>query len=164
MGYTHCWRYRPGSRTYAAAWPAIVQDSNRIIAELSTRIRFAGPDTAGVPLLSAVDGIAYNGGPGEHREAFVLAPPGTTTRQWCFCKTDGLPYDLAVTATLLRCHLLLPGAFLIASDGDWAEDWKPARRLVKRLFGLTATANPFSDAALPGDDDYRALIADAGHP
>ncbi|GIM98048.1 hypothetical protein Ato02nite_098410 [Paractinoplanes toevensis] len=160
MGYTHCWRYQPDSRAYAAAWPAIVQDSNHIIAQLSKRIPIAGPDTTGVPLLSTADGIAYNGGPGEHGEAFVLAVPGTTARQWWFCKTDGQPYDLAVTATLLRCHLLLPEAFLIASEGAWTADWQPARRLVKRLFGVTVRTVPFSDAALPDDDDFRALSTD----
>lgn len=87
------------------------------------------------------------------------SPPPAPTRQWWFCKTDGQPYDLAVTATLLRCHLLLPEAFLITSEGDWTADWQPARRLVKRLFGATVTTTPFSDAALPDDDDFQALSA-----
>jgi hypothetical protein len=149
MGYTHCWRYQPHSPAYAAAWPAIVQDSNRIIAALSARIAIGGSHAVGVPLLSTVDGIAYNGNPGQDGDTFLLAAPGTTQRQWWHCKTGGLPYDLAVTATLLRCHLLLPTTFLIASDGDWNTDWKPARRLVTRLFAATSPTPAFSTARTP---------------
>lgn len=149
MGYTHCWRNQPGSAAYAAAWPGIVQDSNRIVAEVSRRIPIAGPDGTGVPILSATAGIAYNGARDQHRDTFTLTAPGTSGRQWRFCKTDQLPYDLAVTATLLRCHLLLPDAFPIHSDGDWDNDWQPARRLIKRLFGTATTAVPFTEAALP---------------
>jgi hypothetical protein len=161
MGYIHTWRYQPHSPAYAAAWPGIVEDSNRIIAALSGRIAISGPHASGVPLLSARDGIAYNGGPGQEAQAFLLAVPGTTQRQWWYCKTDGLPYDLAVTATLLCCHLRLPAEFLIASDGDWNTDWKPPRRLIKRLFDAENPGPAFSDDAYPTDADLQALNTDS---
>ncbi|GIF01087.1 hypothetical protein [Paractinoplanes rishiriensis] len=157
MGYTHCWRYQPHSGAYAAAWPAIVQDTTAIIAAVTTHVAIAGPDAAGVPRLSPADGISFNGGPGRNGEAFTLAAPGPTGRQWCFCKTLALPYDLAVTATLLRCQLLLPNTFWIASDGDWDQQWRPARQLIRGLFGAAPTASPFSGAALPTAADYRYL-------
>lgn len=161
MGYTHTWRYQPHSPAYATAWPAIVEDSNRIIAALSGRIAISGPDASGVPLLSTADGIAYNGSPGKEAQAFLLAVPGTTQRQWWYCKTDRLPYDLAVTATLLCCHLRLPAEFLIGSNGNWDTDWKPARRLIKRLFGTASPASAFSDDAYPTAADLRALNTDS---
>ena len=157
MGYSHSWRYRTGSAAYAAAWPAIVQDTNHIVAALNHRLQLTGPDGAATPRLSRVHGIAFNGLLGEHSEPLVLDAPGPRDRSWFYCKTNREPYDLAVTATLLRCHLLLGSGFPISSDGDWNRDWRPARRLIKRLFDATVTAPPFTEAALPTIDDYEQL-------
>ncbi|NUT34499.1 MAG: hypothetical protein HOV79_15635 [Hamadaea sp.] len=59
-----------------------------------------------------------------------------------FCKSGYRRYDLAVTAILLRCRMLAPGDFRIASDGTW-DDWDTpiadcmpsTRRLTADLFG-----------------------------
>ncbi|WIN00021.1 hypothetical protein ACTOB_003696 [Actinoplanes oblitus] len=141
MGYTHYWQYQPASAAYAAVWPRIVADTRRILTEIGTTIALAGPDGTGTPLLDLTEGIAYNGARPDDFETFDLAPPGASDRPWGFCKTERRPYDLAVTATLLRCHLLLPDEFGIGSDGNLDSDWAPAHKLIQNLFD-TGTTRP----------------------
>lgn len=63
---------------------------------------------------------------------------------------------MAVAAILLRCHLLVPEAFLIHSDGGWDEEWArdmtfpsvgglSARALVAEFFGGVPAAAPFRE-------------------
>jgi hypothetical protein len=145
VGYTHYWSYQPNSTVYAAAWPRIVRDTTRILGELGRIIKLAGPDGTGRPLLEPGEGIAFNGRRPNDYESLDLVAPGPSRRQWFFCKTDRQAYDLAVTATLLRCCLLLPDDFRIDSDGRWDSDWLPARDLVRHLFGDTRDHTPFQD-------------------
>jgi len=160
MGYTHYWDAPTAHPDYAAAWPCIITDTQAIITAVrGAGIVIAGPDGFGRPLLDA-EGIAFNGdATGDlDYEAFVLAAPGPVPRfEHLFCKTGRRPYDLAVAAVLLRCHLLLPEVFRIGSDGDWDREWlhgaiPPAldaqdpvpspRRLVADLFGPIPDASP----------------------
>lgn len=64
------------------------------------------------------------------------------------CKTERFPCDVAVTAILLRCHLIALDAFLVNSDGDWDQEWAEdmtspptaglsSRGLVAELFSVT---------------------------
>lgn len=57
---------------------------------------------------------------------------------WSFCKTGRSPYDLAVTAVLLRAsqHIRL------SSDGFWDAEWRPARDLIHGLFGADTSTSP----------------------
>lgn len=135
MGHTHYWRYQPDSPAYAAAWPSVVHDTTRIVQQVSRSVALAGPDRSGPPLVDALSGIAFNGADKAGCDSFLLPSPGSRPRHWFYCDTRRLPYDLAVTATLLRCHLLLPDTFAIGGDGSWHRDWRPARDLVHHLFG-----------------------------
>ncbi|MFE7485138.1 hypothetical protein [Streptomyces sp. NPDC057552] len=57
---------------------------------------------------------------------------------YSFCKTGGVrpkPYDMAVTAAMLRAHTLAPDCFAIDSDGDWDQEWVHARAIHRMLFG-----------------------------
>jgi hypothetical protein len=77
------------------------------------------------------------------------------------CKTNRKPYDAAVAAVLLRCALLLPGVFLVRSDGAWDGEWAhgaarasgialpSARDIVGALFGSVPDASPFTVGAFP---------------
>lgn len=106
--------------------------------------------------------IAVNGSVDdeEYCEPLVLAPRWPGNRQLTsdgrvvgFCKTGRHPYDLAVTAILLRCHRLLPDGFAIHSDGAWDTEWRrgnrmptrdpSARGIVAELFGDDASDSPF---------------------
>lgn len=145
MDYTHSWRLQPDSPGYAAAWPFVVHDTARIVREVSRSVALAGPDRSGPPLVDAISGIQFNGAGKQGCDSFQLPPPGTRRRYWFYCATRRLPYDLAVTATLLRCHLLTPDMFAIGSSGSWHRDWRPARDLVYHLFGTDAIGMPFTD-------------------
>lgn len=70
------------------------------------------------------------------------------------CTTSRKPYDLAVSAILLRCTLLLPQAFAVASDGAWDAEWAHgatpgttaprlgARTVIANLFDVRPPASP----------------------
>ncbi|MEJ3745524.1 hypothetical protein WEI85_19810 [Actinomycetes bacterium KLBMP 9797] len=171
MGYTHYWSVRRGHPGYAQAWPGIVGDARRIIDAVgATGVAVAGPNGYGQAVLDLAEGIAFNGDgtAGLDYEAFRLGPPAPfwTGDTWAFCKTAGRPYDLAVTAVLLRCRLLLPRVVQIQSDGRWDDEWlrgaqpalssaaglRPAgaRALVTDLFGAVPTASPFDRWRPPG--------------
>ncbi len=159
MGYTHYWASARGDDRFAATWPAIVASAEAIIGRLNgTAMVITGLFPGG----AAVDpgqGIGFNGviGAEQDGEPFVLRAPDPTVgsrMRWQFCKTGNMPYDLAVTALLLRCHLLLDDDFPIDSDGEWDGDWDRdrmdshptnPRRLVADLFGVAATGCPFTD-------------------
>lgn len=163
MGYTHYYRYVPEHPGFRAAWPRMVEDADRIIERVrSTGIFITGFD--GKPA-AGVDRIAFAGDDDNELsgESFVITPKLADLDPWerekqgvvtNFCKTERYPYDVAVTAILLRCHLLAPDAFAIHSDGRWDEDWAqeacwPAtglntRDLVAELFGDRPTESPFS--------------------
>ncbi|GAA1577218.1 hypothetical protein GCM10009827_118820 [Dactylosporangium maewongense] len=149
MGYTHSWRYRPGSADYAAAWPQILTDVTHLLGTLQgDAIDLAGPQGYALPIIDPVDGIAFNGAVPEDYECFDLDSPGPDRPVWRFCKTDRRPYDLAVTAVLLRCHQLLPGSFLIGSDGSWDRDWHAARGVVRECFGAVTGTDPLCDTTI----------------
>ncbi|WP_432983154.1 hypothetical protein [Dactylosporangium sp. CA-233914] len=146
MGYTHSWRCQPGSGWYAAIWPQLFADTRSILDTVTAAgTRLTGPDGTGTPWLDPATGVAFNGVVGQACDTFRLDSPGPDRPQWRFCKTDAEPYDLAVTAVLLRAHLLLPSSFHIGSEGSWDADWEPARDLVWRVFRLAILADPLVD-------------------
>ncbi|HTJ71341.1 MAG TPA: hypothetical protein VL551_27620 [Actinospica sp.] len=145
MVYTHYWAYQPDSPQFTAIFPRLVADSRDILAHLADRgVPLAGPTGIGEPLLNEAI-IAVNGTRPETGENFVLAPgsgsgiaahteDGAAFRMdWC--QTRHLPYDLAVTAILLRAAHLAPRHVSLASDGSWPLDWDHARQLLTALFG-----------------------------
>ena len=111
MGYTHYWSVPPGDPRYAARWPGIVEDTRRIVAAVrDLGVVIAGPDGYRRPVLDVSKGIGFNGDATTDLdyETFALAAPGFGGPARAeFCKTGRRPYDLAVAAVLLRCHLLL---------------------------------------------------------
>jgi hypothetical protein len=183
MSYAHAFRYAPTSATFRKAWPRMVADAARIVGyvhstgvALRSRTGWAAPEfdqgSEGV--------IAFNGSARtrQDRDRFVIRPTipdrrsdqmiasrydtdGYVTR---FCDTRRAPYDVAVTAVLLRCHLLAPTAFTISSEGDWDREWRhgaavwsedlippvapplavAARTVIADLFGETPTRCPFT--------------------
>ncbi|MCP2323623.1 hypothetical protein HDA40_002130 [Hamadaea flava] len=159
MGYVHTYGYQPGSDPFAAAWPAIVGDVQTIIAAVAEiGIAVCGPMGTGDPIADLSDGIMLNGddAAGLSFDGFDLPAPHHTPgapadcRVWRFVKTARRPYDLAVTAILLRAHLLAPEVFAIGSDGQWAEEWTTPpgvnpRDLVARLFGVHVADDPLAD-------------------
>ncbi len=167
MGYTNCWAYQPTHPAYANAWPTILDDTRTIINRVrKAGIVIAGPDGHCRPILDPTDGIGFNGDATSDLdcEAFQLLAPlsairrGTPTAT-AFCKTNRKPYDLAVAAVLLRCVMLVPEAFAIASNGRLEREWthgamafdpaQPAelgaRAVVAELFGTAPVDSPLRD-------------------
>ena len=147
MGYTHYFRYQPTALDFATAWPQIVTDSQLIChAVTAAGVVLAGPLGTGTPVADPIDGISLNGSAerGEDHDTLTILSPqlGGSGHQSRFCKTERRPYDLAVTAILLRCRLLAPDEFRLASDGTWHE-WAittsrglpSSRQLLADLFG-----------------------------
>lgn len=145
MDYTHSWRLPPDSPAYTAAWPSVVRDTTIIVKQVTQTIPLAGPGGSGPPVVDAISGIQFNGAGKSGCDSFLLPPPGSRGRHWFYCATRRLPYDLAVTATLLRCHQLTPSIFAIGSSGSWHRDWGPARDLVRHLFGTYVIGMPLTD-------------------
>jgi hypothetical protein len=56
-----------------------------------------------------------------------------------FCKTNGKPYDLAVTLVLLIIKRHAPHHIHITSDGRWEREWLNARAAFLELFSVDAT-------------------------
>lgn len=155
MGFTHYWSYLPESEQWQVAFPRLLADTRVILDHLTDRgIATAGAHGDGEPLLT-VDEIVFNGAePNEYESFFLGTTQDPNTRHhtwrgarftWDFCKTAHRPYDLAVTAVLLRSRQLVPWHFAIGSDGRWDSDWKPARDLVADLFEPFAEADPLTD-------------------
>lgn len=132
MGYTHHWCHGP---IPADAWTALVDDARRIIA--AAKVALAGGDGTGEPVLDAGE-IFLNGAAPDDFETFLLEAKAPGRKD--FCKTGMRPYDLVVTAILLRATLTIPG-FLVKSNGTWAE-WRPTRDLYATLFGPAPDASP----------------------
>lgn len=160
MLYSHSWVYQPIDQPWAAVWPQILTDTARILARtIELGIPVCGPDGCGTPVIDLHHGIAFNGAGAARAEALRLAAPhrnphpspcGIPAPATGYCPTGRNPYDVAVAAVLLRCHLLLGDDFLLSSDGDWDLEWafgvrigQPgARHLVTALFGTTPAQSP----------------------
>jgi hypothetical protein len=156
MGYTHYFDYEPTDPRFQRAWPQMVSDTRKIVARVhSAGIVLRNPFGAGPPVVSVDTAIALNGDETQDLscEPLVLVPrEDPPYRQYGFCKTGRFPYDLAVMAVLLRCHLLAPDAFTFHSDGRWDEDWQrpwynglSGRGVVADLFGSSPVASPFDN-------------------
>ena len=166
--YRHHWAYQPSHSDYAHAWPTILADSRRIIERVRhAGIVIAGPDGYRRPLLDATDAVSFNGDASTDLagDTFTLLAPLPNHPQGmpvatASCATNRKPYDLAVSTVLLRCVLLLPQVFLLASDGAWDREW---------AYGATpgTTAPPLGARAViaslfdlrPPDDPLRATVA-----
>ncbi|MEU8001573.1 hypothetical protein AB0B66_10470 [Catellatospora sp. NPDC049111] len=127
---------------YAAAWPQIVEDVQRIVddcAELG--IVIAGPDGTGDPQIDIANGICFNGDADtdSSNSPLRIPPPLADDGNWpdqtavhFQVDTGAMPYDLAVRTALLRLLRHAGDAARLAeADGDWAE----AIHMHLRLFG-----------------------------
>ena len=102
-------------------------------------VAIAGSDGEGEPHLSE-DVIALNGSEddGGSHESFILQWDARSNGS--FCKTQNKPYDVVVTAILIRAAQLLGKQYMIeagkgeiSSDGDWGE-WHSGRQLIGKVF------------------------------
>jgi len=83
-------------------------------------------------------------------------------RGWYFecCKTRQQPYDLAVTASLIRLAHRFPEGVEVGSDGG-PDEWQPAVDLCREVFGQAELPFPVreSQAAAAEPDRLQELLA-----
>ena len=157
MGFTRGYRLDVTEPEFQAIWPQLVEDGRRIVEAVAARgVSLRGGHGSGEPVLTSqrteLDwpwegvrvyerGVIYLNGDqelDEDAETFILVPLGemaeVLSSGW-YCKTEGAPYDVAVSAILLRAAALAPEHVVIGT-GD-ADDWESGRVLLSEL-GLEA--------------------------
>lgn len=158
MGYTHYW-YRP-LELPRDTWSAFLRDWTRIYDELVFRgiVLTASTERPDDPPVMNRWMVAFNGEPA--CEDFLLACAYELPhrmkedgRCFSFCKTQKLPYDLAVTSCLLVAKRHFGDTLSVASDGE-DEDWRGARELCETVLGYGQAFHITHDAGVSG----RVLI------
>ena len=133
MGWTHSWR-RPVELP-AKEFHAAVSDVAEAVEALG--LELAGFEGTGKPVFDE-EHIVFNGTQGQQCEPFEIARVEFDRRGRRevrgFCKTEHLPYDLAVQAALVVLKQHLGALITVGSDGK-DEDWAAARAAVHRVLG-----------------------------
>jgi hypothetical protein len=157
MGYTHYYRWDAPLSDATTKFPLWSQEVRKIVEEVQRRkLVDWGEMTEVAPgvvvwktdVIIAADFVCVNGPQGQGCEAFVLTLQDClSTLTWesetrPFTKTQGLPYDLAVTAALIQFWKYFPEA-TIHSDGGFPS-WKGGLELCQHLFGEKAGNIPAS--------------------
>lgn len=160
MRNRHYYTHRPSAPQYGAAWPQLLADARSIIERVRRLgVVIAGPEGFRRPVLDPGAGIYLNGDATTDLDGDVLrllpptvppAHPGTDLVETSV-RTGAKPYDLAVTAILLRAFQLAPHAVALGSDNDFDRDWARARATLVVLFNTRTTANPFTITATTAD-------------
>lgn len=121
MGYTHYWDIKVPLD--ADAFSKLAKGIKQIVGtaqDAGIAIQDDSTDTV----------INFNGiGDGAH-ENFVLQIGDTG---FDFTKTNGKPYDIAVTASLILLKKELGAEVVITSDGDWTE-WEGGQLLYETVY------------------------------
>lgn len=133
MGLTHHWK-RP-TELSPAAFKAAVFDCRAVFGDL--HIELAGFDGTGQPILDE-DRLVFNGRSPKDCEPFELAAVEFDLRGrsefYGHCKTNHLPYDLAVKSALIIFAHHFEGDIEVFSDeGDDA--WDQAKSAVQQCHG-----------------------------
>ncbi len=95
MGMTHYWKR--DEEFPADAFKDAVRDCKLLLAAIDAKL--AGPECSGEPIFKS-DCIQFNGIQGQNCEPFSMksieTPKMPGRPVFSYCKTEGLPYDLAV--------------------------------------------------------------------
>ncbi len=133
MGMTHYWQ-RP-TELPKEAFRAAVDDCQTLLG--SGRIEVAGFDGTGTPLLND-EQIVFNGQAPTACEPFEIAAVEFDRRGRphiiSHCKTEHLPYDLYVKASLIVFAHHLGDVFQVTSDANDA-GWDEARSFTEGCLG-----------------------------
>lgn len=129
MGYTIYWQ-RP-AQLPADPFAAAVEDFRQMLPLLG--VPLAGPHGKGSPVIDS-HRIAFNGRLPQCFESFDFRREEIDQRGdgivRSFCKTNRLPYDLAVKTALLILRCRLGDQLVVSSDGG-EEEWDEARRIAQ---------------------------------
>lgn len=173
MGYMHAWAYKPDA-AFQAAFEQLARDTREILPALADRqVPIANWAGYGDPEVTNL-AISFNGAGPDADDTFLLEATGNGTIRHTpaghsfhldQCTTAGKPYDLAVTAVLLRAHQLTPRHIALASDGAWDEHWRAARALLASLFDADSDADPLNPhVALHGGPEILRTAPPCSEP
>lgn len=131
MGYTH---YFIQKKSIAPdMWKKICRDTEKIIHyQIKLNIYLQSNDSSDVMVNEEKGFINFNGVLHNKHETFSIKKD--LDKDFNFCKTARLPYDLAVTAVLMIIDYHAPECFQISSSGK-IYSWLPAAKMNKILFG-----------------------------
>src|SRR4051812_11997493 len=136
MGLTHSW-LRP-TELPATAFAAAVKDIQRILEVAD--VPLAGFEGRNQPVFLD-DAIVFNGVAGAACEPFEIHQVEFDRRgrdqKFSFCKTQGLPYDLAVKVALVLFKHHFGETIKIMSD-ESDDAWAEARQLVSQATGFVS--------------------------
>ena len=146
---------------WAAAFPLIVHDARIIISHSGVPIGGPDPETDGplAPLVSETEGIALNGA-GECHEPFILEPYLYSDRG--FCKTARKPYDMVVTAILIRAKKHAGDAFRVSSDESW-DEWENGKEFLENLWPDEDVVCPLEKRDDDEADEYEQEAKSEGY-
>lgn len=136
MGYSYYWKQKQA--VPPATWQAICEDFRKLrtialIDEQLPPIQLEYDQSEPVEITS--ENIRFNGVGDDGHETLVVK---RDSLNFDFCKTNGKPYDIWVTALLILMHFHAPDVWGISSDGG-AQDWVAGLNLV-RLIHPTASS------------------------
>lgn len=133
MGLTHYWEREP--ELSEVMFQSVIGDLQKILGIIE--IPLAGSEGNGEPYFS-LDKILFNGIKGQNCENFKVlridVPRKGRTKVNSYCKTEELPYELAVQIALIIMKHYLGGAFSVFSDEKEA-DWEKAKQMCSKILG-----------------------------
>ena len=167
MGYTHYWRRPKNNAGSAYMFGQLALDAKKIIEHAEQDgIRIRNGHGEGEPDFNEAFFSINGDAMGTRTEANGALVPADlahesfiwegipTIQEWRkdepmtsdFCKTAYKPYDVVVTAILIRAKHIYGSCVSISSDGDWESiHWAYGRRLYEQVFGEVAEC-PFETA------------------
>lgn len=167
MGYTHYWKRPKNNSGSAYMFGQLALDAKKIIEQAEQDgIRIRNGHGEGEPDFNEASFSINGDAMGTRTEASgALAPADLahetfywegipTIQEWRkdepmtfdFCKTAYKPYDVVVTAILIRAKYIYGSCVEVSSDGDWESiHWAYGRELYERVFGEVAEC-PFETA------------------
>jgi hypothetical protein len=132
MGYTHYWRCDPKKLVQHLWYKEVLEDMAKIVEANKDLLAGWDGDVFTDILASTRDGISFNGIGPNSCETFNFPP----LRDFDFCKTRGMPYDVVVTACLAAAKDRLGDAIKVSSDGrhdEWTDGVELASKVLGRL-------------------------------
>jgi len=141
MGYTHYWN-RTADFTQKE-WDKICFDIFEVITKYCepNGIKIVrDKDEDSHPLINNQQ-IHLNGYKDEAYETFFVNKKIKNQyfkngESFDFCKTQRRPYDMMVMLALLIMKNHASKTFSYSSDGNWNEEWKPAKKIFKEIFKI----------------------------
>jgi hypothetical protein len=111
ISYMHYW-CTTDFEVWQESWPQVVAHANFIVKEAGISVTQTGSDDTS-PTLDVDEGIYLNGVTGNDYETLGIDVEGG---DMSFCKTARRPYDLVVTAILLRASMVAGKAIRVRYD------------------------------------------------